>query len=179
MPGPLPKPAGARRRRNPPTIPTTVLPIAGFSGEIPDPPYALGDSGRAFWDWAWRTPQASAWDPGSLYALARRAYLEDEVAALGGASYESVVELIGEKIDDDELVRRIAFVIELLQRRAGNVSAVFREMRELDKRFGLDPKGVAEHRWSFAGDKAAEPRSAAKVNRTASPLRPVAVDPAG
>jgi hypothetical protein len=67
MPGPLPKTNA--RRRNAPTIPTTDLPAAGWKGPMPAVPagYELGESGSAWWAWAWRTPQAAAWSPGDLY----------------------------------------------------------------------------------------------------------------
>jgi len=78
MPGPLPKAAGQRRRRNAPTIPTTKLPAGGREGQPPKCPYQLGRAGRAWWTWAWHTPQAAAWSDGDLFALARRARLEDD-----------------------------------------------------------------------------------------------------
>ncbi|MGD9754564.1 MAG: hypothetical protein AB7W59_26535 [Acidimicrobiia bacterium] len=35
---------------------------------------------RAWWAWAWSTPQAAAWSVGDVVALARRARLEDVLA---------------------------------------------------------------------------------------------------
>src|SRR4051812_12862603 len=77
MPGPLPSPE--RRRRNAPTIPTTSLPASGRRGPVPRVPdgYELGEAGRAWWVWAWATPQAAGWSTGDLYVVARRAALED------------------------------------------------------------------------------------------------------
>lgn len=77
MPGPLPVPGAARR--NAPTIPTTALPASGRKGPAPDLPgdVKLGSAGAAWWEWAWHTPQAAAWDAGSLYVVARRARLQD------------------------------------------------------------------------------------------------------
>jgi len=85
MPGPLPN--ATRRRRNAPTIPTTVLPVGGRKGRAPKlPPFArLGDAGRAWWLWAWHTPQAAAWAPGHEGVVARRASLEDALAESDGA----------------------------------------------------------------------------------------------
>jgi hypothetical protein len=37
----------------------------------------LGAAGDAWWKWAWKTPTAAAWTEGDLYAVARRATLED------------------------------------------------------------------------------------------------------
>ena len=78
--GPLPKPGA--RRRNAPTIPTTSLKADGRGVPAPDSPYALGEAGAAWWEWAWALPQACAWDDGALYAVARRAQLEDDMVAL-------------------------------------------------------------------------------------------------
>src|SRR5689334_856280 len=75
MPGPLPNPQA--RRRNAPTISSTDLPREGRRGAAPKCPYPLGDAGRAWWAWAWALPQATRWDVGSLYFVARRASLED------------------------------------------------------------------------------------------------------
>lgn len=75
--GPLPNPE--RRRVNAPTIPTTDLPAGGFDGPVPSCPYRLGDRGRAWWKWAWRTPQAAAWGSSMAYVVARRAVLEDSL----------------------------------------------------------------------------------------------------
>lgn len=81
MPGPVP--AKSRRRRNEPTFPTTRLPVSGYRGPIPTVPKSvkLGDAGKAWWRWAWRTPQAAAWNAGHLFNVARRAQLEDVWAA--------------------------------------------------------------------------------------------------
>ena len=84
MPGPLPNPN--RRRRNALTIPTTKLPASGRPGAVPKPPawVQLGDAGRGWWRWAWKTPQASGWGTkaGQEVVVARRASLEDDLAAL-------------------------------------------------------------------------------------------------
>src|SRR5688500_6144370 len=77
MPGPLP--TAGRRRKNAPTFPATRLPVSGFRGRMPDPPktVVLGEAGQAWWRWAWRTPQAAAWNAGHRWNVARRAQLED------------------------------------------------------------------------------------------------------
>jgi hypothetical protein len=56
-----------------------VLPAAGRRGRAPVCPYELGVAGSAWWVWAWTTPQATRWDKGALYTVARRARLEDDV----------------------------------------------------------------------------------------------------
>lgn len=79
--GPLPDPQ--RRRRNAPTIQTTTLPAGGREGAAPRAPAGrkLGKAGRAWWKWAWSTPQATQW-AGALYVVATRAQLEDALAAV-------------------------------------------------------------------------------------------------
>jgi hypothetical protein len=132
--GPLPNPNA--RRRNAPTIPTTVLPAGGRKGPAPRVPatYKLMTAGKAWWRWAWSLPQAAAWDTGSHYALARRAQLEDTLAALA--------------VDDAR----------------GRLS-ILKEMRELDRRFGLDPKALAELRWTIAEEAPAEQKQTAPAAR--------------
>jgi hypothetical protein len=151
MPGPLPNPAA--RRRNAPTIPTNNLPAGGRlddtgkAAKIPRCPYALGKAGKAWWRWAWRLPQAAAWDDGSHYALARRAQLEDEMAALDRVD-TNIGEVLGLN-DEQELNEQLEWILRKLQSRATGSVALMREMRELDKRFGLDPKALAELRWTI------------------------------
>jgi len=63
MPGPPPKPAGQRRRRN--AVPSTVrLPAAGRVGRAPRWPLAgsVPVEARALWRSLWATPQAAAWE---------------------------------------------------------------------------------------------------------------------
>jgi hypothetical protein len=166
MPGPLPE--KNRRRRNAPTIPTTNLPASGRVGRSPRCPLALGKAGRAWWRWAWKLPQAVAWSDGDHYAIARRARLEDDVEAL---------EFVGLDIDqlpasDDEGLRtyleHVERLLRTLKRVAGGKLAVEREMRELDDRLGLTPKGIAALRWTIVEDQPAEApvdEDAAQVTR--------------
>lgn len=153
MPGPLPKPQ--RRRRNTPTVPSTRLPAGGRKGRPPRPPesYALGEAGRAWWRWAWATPQATAWDRGALYTAARRAQLEDEHAAL---------DLLEDRLElkdllagaEPEAIVRVEFALGTLKRAATGSVSLKKEMRELDRRLGLDPKALAELRWTIVADDA-------------------------
>lgn len=174
MPGPLPKPNA--RRRNHPTIPTTKLPAAGRKGRPPKPPagYVLGEAGDQWWRWAWRLPQAAAWDAGAHYHLARRAQLEDDLATLEAVDVD-IAELLG--IEKTAAARELDFVIGRLKAMAGGRLAVMREMRELDQRLGLNPEALAKLRWTIvAPDSAA---SATKPDTPATNVRQIrAVDPA-
>lgn len=150
--GPLPNPA--RRRTNQPTIPSTRLPAEGRQGPTPRCPLKLGKVGRAWWRWAWALPQACAWSSGDLYALARRATLEDDLAALGQAVNLDVAALLDIE-EEDHRAAELEWLVRYLLRLATNKLSILREMRELDKAFGLTPKGLADLRWSI--DPQAEP----------------------
>lgn len=152
--GPLPSPGA--RRRNAPTIPGTDLPVEGRKGRIPVCPYDLAAAGAAWWRWAWRTPQSTRWDAGSLYLVARRAQLEDDVAALGFG--EDLVELsdLLAGVADVEAVQRVEWALTVLKRNASGSLAIRKEMRELDNRLGLNPKAMADLRWKVAAVAEAE-----------------------
>lgn len=167
-PGPLPSPNA--RRTNSPTVPTTRLPAGGRKGRPPNPPegYNLGEAARIWWKWAWATPQACAWDAGARYTVARRARLEDDLVAIGEFDphaldwFFSSLDLSSEDAIW-EAVRALGRIIGELQRLAGGKLAIEKEMRELDKRLGLDPKALAELRWVIVADEtpAAKPKPAA------------------
>lgn len=144
--GPLPN--KKRRRTNASAIPTTLLPKSGRKGRPPKVPdaYNLQKAGREWWKWAWGTPQATAWDPGALYVIARRAQLEDDLA-LQDAAFESsdFADLLGR--EEDEVTRDLEFIVGRLAGMAGGRNAVLKEMRELDKVLGLTPKAMADLRW--------------------------------
>jgi hypothetical protein len=152
MPGPLP--SQNRRRRNAPTVPTTTLPAKGRTGRVPAVPNwtRLRKTGTAWWRWAWHTPQAAGWATGMESLVARRASLEDDLAAAGEVESLELDELLG---------AQAAVVREAIGRLAALAAgrlAIFREMRELDDRLGLSPKGMATLRWTIAEDD--EPRTA-------------------
>lgn len=154
MAGRGPLPTGTAIRRNKPTIPTTNLPGAGRQGPIPDPPatYELGAKALDWWAWAWTTPQAAAWSDGDLFALARRAMIEDDLDALAQADLD-VAELLG--IDDGrEAIDRLEAIIRSLKAMASGKLQLMREARELDDRFGLTAKGLAALRWKIVPDEA-------------------------
>lgn len=150
MRGPLP--TENPRRTNAPVIPTTVLPAAGREGPPPKlPPTAeLRKAGRAWWRWAWATPQAAAWALGHEGIVARRASLEDDLAALELVQGLDFDEFVGEHMKDvREAVQRVAAL-------ATGRLQIMREMRELDDRLGLSPKSMAQLRWTIKGDGAGE-----------------------
>ncbi len=155
--GPLPNPT--RRRTNPPTIPTTNLPAEGRQGPPPKlpPGVKLGKVGRAFWKWAWATPQAAAWSPGHEAAVARRASLEDDLAAIGTVTSLDLAELL-EAAADDDLKALVQQLTGLVTGRKG----VLQQIDQLDDRLGLTPKAQAALRWTIKGDEAAgqEPKLA-------------------
>lgn len=160
--GPLPDPN--RRRRNAPTIPTTNLPASGRSGAVPKPPswVTLGKAGSAWWKWAWKTPQAAGWAAGHEVMVARRATLEDDLAVSGTVESLDILDVLrAEKFSE------VKVVIGHLASLAAGRLAICREIRELDDRLGLTPKGMAALRWKIAADadpaKQASPSGAGSV----------------
>lgn len=149
---PLPDPN--RRRRNVPTIPTTNLPRSGRPGPVPRPPkgYDFGDVGKAWWRWAWRLPQACGWSPGDLYLVARRARLEDDIAARATVDRLDLVELLDVDSDLIEVAEAVERAVRALAANASGKNLIEREMRELDDRLGLTPKGLAQLRWKIIDD---------------------------
>jgi hypothetical protein len=171
MPGPLPD--GNARRRNAPTIPTTNLPAGGFTGprpEVPDP-VELRDAGLAWWTWAWRTPQAAAWDAGSHQIIARRASLEDDLVAIHLVRGLDYLELA-----EDDTSAAIRAAIARVSAMATGRLAITKEMRELDDRLGLTPKALAALRWKIVDDAPAAPATGGGGGRR--PRRLHAVDSA-
>lgn len=161
MPGPLPKPNA--RRRNAPTIPTTDLPAGGRKGPVPAVPdgYDLGERGSAWWEWAWRTPQAAAWSAGDLYVIARRAALEDAMGALREADLGvDLADLLDAETYAD--VKRLFGWVAAL---ASGELQISKEARELDDRLGLTPKGLAALRWKIVAEVDATPARTSGVPR--------------
>lgn len=167
-PGPLPKPAGQKRRRNAATIPSTRLPAAGRKGRAPAVPswLKLGKAGAAWWRWAWSTPQAAAWDPGSHVLVARRAALEDDLVTI-------------ESLDFGELLDALPGEFRVLVARLASLAtgrlAIVKEMRELEQLLGLSPKALASLRWEIVDDE--EPKQEPTATQGATIRRLKAVDP--
>lgn len=169
--GPLPD--KTKRRVNAPTIPTTELPVGGRDGPAPACPYSLGKVGRKWWRWAWGSPQAAAWDDGALYFVGRRAQLEDDLAALDFEDRLDLGDLLAGA--DEEAVKRVEWALSMLKRSATGSVALMKEMRELDNRLGLNPKGLADLRWTIiAESEKAERKPAAKSSSRKARLSVVA-----
>lgn len=158
MPGNGPLPQRTRRRTNAPTIPTTNLPARGRQGPTPRPPSwaTLGKAGRAYWKWAWSTPQAAAWGVGQGFepAVARRAMLEDDLVALdAGAGVRELLDELGlGEIERDA----VKVLVESLLRMATGRTTLVSKMLDLDDRLGLTPKARAALRWEVIDDAPAE-----------------------
>lgn len=145
--GPLPN--RTRRRNNPPAIPSTVLPVSGRSGPTPIPPEScdLEVAGCEWWDWAWSTPHAVAWSEGDLYVIARRASLEDDLAMIATVDNLDVLRML-----DAASENAIRSMVSRLAALASGRLQIMKEMRELDTRLGLTPKGRSDLRWEIADD---------------------------
>lgn len=166
MPGPTP--SKTTRRRNKPSIPTTVLPASGRSDPGPDVPfgYELASAGNSWWEWAWSTAQAAAWSDGDAYVAARRASLEDDLAILERVSGLDLDEVLAA-----ENLRDLKFVVGRIAGLATGRIAIMKEIRELDDRLGLTPKSLTALRWSIVDDGQEKP--ATKTARRYGHLAPV------
>lgn len=156
MPGPLPD--KNRLRRNAPTIPTTTLSASGPSTPPPEIPkwVTLQKAGSKWWKWAWKTPQACGWgtNVGFESLVSRRAMLEDDLYALEQANTD-VVDM-SELLDLLEQGESIRWMFQRLVAMTSGRLAVMKEMRELDDRLGLTPKGLAALRWVIVDDTSGE-----------------------
>lgn len=152
MRGPLPKPPEQRRRRNASSIESSVLPASGRPGNPPRPPKSvnLGSAGKAWWRWAWKTPQAVKWEYGMVPLVARRASLEDDLVTAGEVEGLDMDDLLAAADAKDR--RILDNLIRGLARLATGRVAIMKEMRELDDRLGLSPKAFAGLRWSIGED---------------------------
>lgn len=85
--GALPNPASTRHGAS--SIPTTRLSASGRTDPAPVIPewMNLGSAATAWWEWAWKRPQACAWTESDAPVVARRALLEDELAAADDATH--------------------------------------------------------------------------------------------
>jgi hypothetical protein len=75
---PTPKPPGQRRRRNVEQSKWRELPRAGRTGEppaLPDRPWLARTV--AWWETAWQSPMATAWEDADVDGLVRLAELKD------------------------------------------------------------------------------------------------------
>lgn len=154
-----PAPHKNKRRTNADAIPKTQLPAGGRKGRPPKVPeaYKLGKAGAAWWRWAWGTPQATGWDPGALYVLARRAQLEDDLDAIKLNDELEVVDLLAGAAE--EAIERVTYALSLLKQQGAGKLALEKEMRELDKVLGLTPKGLIDLRWEIVSDEDAKPKT--------------------
>lgn len=115
-------------------------------------PYELASAGEAWWSWAWGTAQSRRWDPGALYMIARRATLEDDLAAREQFDPHSLDWFFSslEIADEDSVqrsMRELGRVIGRLQSLATAKVAILKEMRELEMHLGLGPKALAGLGW--------------------------------
>ena len=97
MPGPAPKPAHLRRRRNAPVYEWIKL-TETYAGPIPELPSGTRwtKGTRSWWATIWRTAMATQWDEGDVPALAELAMLRQKMMA-GEFNLAGVVEKRSDK----------------------------------------------------------------------------------
>lgn len=142
MPGPAPKPASQRRRRNKPAVAAKLSP-APRGRRAPTLPGADGllAETRAWWRMVWKSPMAAHWIEADRPAVVRLAHLQDLVARelLGWTDRAKVG---GLRPDDEDIVR-----VEL----AGSMVSValLAEMRQIEDRLGLTPMARKRLQWEM------------------------------
>lgn len=124
MPGPLPKPAERRQRRN---GRPALAPLDGRSTLSPEPPGGLLAATRASWRALWASPLASTFVESDLPALGRLFDLIDERARVVRVARRSRL-VPGSKAQP------------VTNPLIGYISTLDTEIRNLEDRFGLTPK---------------------------------------
>lgn len=112
---------------------------------VPGCPYELGEAGAAWWAWAWESPQAARWDAGVTYTVARRARLEDDLAALGMVEEFDVESFMAD--DPVEATRRLKWMLEALKGSASGLVALSAAMDRLDAQLGFGAKSMHGLGW--------------------------------
>lgn len=138
MPGPAPKPADERARRNKTPV-AMRLPAAGREGEPPEWPIGFGHGVLADKIWAelWSTPQAVAWERlGWTRVVAR--YVDCLVSA---------------ERDLDDISDPKVYAAMLAAQ-----AKLLPELRQLEDRLGLNPLALLRLQWVVDGDQVAEKR---------------------
>jgi len=139
MPGPAPKPADERARRNKTPI-AMRLPSSGRPGRAPAWPvgYSPTAKAKAIWSDLWKTPQAAAWERlGWTRVVAR--YVEMLVAA-------------ERDLDEIEDPKVYAAMLAAQTRLAP-------ELRQLEDRLGLNPLAMRRLEWVIDPDEVAQKRT--------------------
>lgn len=138
MPGPAPKAAAERARRNKAPV-AMRLPAAGREGEAPGWPVGYNPTTRAdnVWSELWATPQAVAWERlGWTRVVARYVYL-----------LESSERDLDDIVDPKVYAALLATQAKLLP-----------ELRQLEDRLGLNPLALLRLQWVIDGDEVGEKR---------------------
>lgn len=144
MPGPPPKPAGQRRRRN--AEPSTlVLPAEGRKGAPPKWPLpkaskpAAAKAEGVLWRDLWATPQAVAW----------------------------------ERLGWTRVVARYVRCVLQAEAPDGQHPQLLSEVRQLEDRLGLSPLAMLRLQWTVAEDELAEAREVRRPQSVRDRVRAV------
>lgn len=133
MPGPAPKPADERARRNKAPV-AMRLPAAGRDGAPPEWPVGFNPSTRAdqVWSELWSTPQAVAWERlGWTRVVARYVYL---------------LESSERDLDDIDDPKVYAAMLSAQTK-------LLPELRQLEDRLGLNPLALLRLQWVVDSDE--------------------------
>lgn len=165
MPGPLPKPDDARRRRNPESKSTR---LSGRKGPVPVLPErvdgrAWDDTIVSWWDEAWRSPMASRWQPAEVHVLVRYCTLWQLWA--DACRPDRMISVALKRVDLPEGVAGAQITV-----RVEPDAALLSAMAAIEERFGLSAIARRRLNWELDDDQAVNPPvRPARRNRPTDP----------
>lgn len=151
MPGPPPKPASQRRRRNV-VKPAATLPATVRVAKAPALPRSkeMLASTRAWWKTVWASPMSAQWIAADLPNVYRLAALVDLTARQFAIVAEGPIPRLEERIEWQTEDRRT-----ILVRFESPVQAqLLAEMRQLEDRLGLSPMARKRLQWEIPDESA-------------------------
>lgn len=148
MPGPPPKHAAQRRRRN--AAPAKKA-VAKRARRMPDAPKGLSPAARAWWSRVWKSPLAGQWTDADVPQVQRLARIISAMSVDGAAQSKAAAQI---RALEDALGVDLGAVREVMNHGLGLDTRLMAEARQLEDRLGLSP--MARHRmaWEVTDDQA-------------------------
>lgn len=152
MPGPLPKPDDARRRRNPESKSTRLRRRTGPVPVLPErvDGRAWDDTIVAWWGDAWRSPMASRWHTAETHVLVRYCTLWQQWA--DACRPDRMITVALKRVDLPEGVAGAQITI-----RIEPDAALLSAMAAIEERFGLSSIARRRLNWELDDDETVDP----------------------